>query len=198
MADLAAFPLASATLLLLPGPTNALLATASARAGHRAALALLPVVLAAYAATIGAVILMVAAGAEASPVTGPAIRVIAAVYLAWLGVRLWRRAGSGPARGDGLVRGGEIFLATLLNPKGFILALLLPVGGGLAGLVAHAAILAAAIVASGFAWVSAGHALARAAPRLVAGGLVDRAGAAVIVAFAIYFSATALAALVPG
>jgi len=58
--------------------------------------------------------------------------------------------------------------------------------------------LAAAILATGLLWVSAGHGLARAAPRLVAGGLVDRIGAAVIVAFAVYFAVTALAALIPG
>jgi len=193
MADLAAFALAAAPLLILPGPTNALLATAGAR-GARKALALLPAVLAAYATTVGAVALLVGAGGGASPIAGAAIRMTAAACLVWLGVRIWRRAGTGPIGGDRSVRRREIYLVTLVNPKAFILALLLPLDGRLAG---HATVLAAAIAASGLAWLLAGHALARSAPRMVAGGLVERVGAAVIVAFAAYFGATAFAALVP-
>lgn len=191
MADFAAFALAATALLLLPGPTNALLAAAGAR-GWRDALALLPVVLAAYAVGIAAVHLVLAGGTDVAPHAGAALRVFAAAYLIWLAIRLWRRARVATANGRPSVRPGEVFVATLLNPKGLILALLLPPGDGVAG---HAAVLAAAILATGLLWLSAGHALAAAAPRLVAGGLVDRVGAAVIAGFALYFLATAAGAL---
>ena len=191
MSEPAALALAAAGLLILPGPTNALLAAAGAHA-LRAALSLLPVVLAAYALTIGGALLVLAAGGGAAPGAGTALRVAAAVFLVWLALRLWRRGRDGGGSHGPAVRPGEIFVATLLNPKGLILALLVPPGGTLAG---QAAILAAMILATGLLWVAAGQALARAAPRLVAGGFVDRIGAAAIAGFAVYFLATAAAAL---
>jgi threonine/homoserine/homoserine lactone efflux protein len=192
--DFVSFAVAATALLLLPGPTNALLAAAGARA-LRDSLALLPVVLSAYGVSIAVVVLALAGGTDADPRAGAAFRILAAVYLMWLAMRLWRRASVGAPGRSPSVRAGEIFVATLLNPKGLILALLLPPEGGIAG---HAAILAAAILATGVLWVSAGHALARVAPGLVAGGLVDRVGAAVIAGFALYFLATAAGALAPG
>lgn len=194
MPDIVSFAVAATALLLLPGPTNALLAAAGARA-LRCSLALLPIVLAAYGVSISVVFLALAGGADADSRAGAAIRILAAVYLLWLAMRLWHRARVGAPTGSPSVRPAEMFVATLLNPKGLILALLLPPEGGIAG---HAAMLAAAILATGLLWVSAGHALARAAPGLVAGGLVDRAGAAVVAGFALYFLATATVALMPG
>jgi threonine/homoserine/homoserine lactone efflux protein len=192
--DIVSFAVAATALLILPGPTNALLAAAGARALWDS-LALLPVVLAAYGVSIAVVFLALAGGADADPRAGAAVRILAAVYLLWLAMRLWRRARVGAPGGNASVRPREVFVATLLNPKGLILALLLPPEDRIAG---HAAMLAAAILATGLLWVSAGHAVGRLVPGLVAGGLVDRVGAVVVAGFALYFLATAAVTLMPG
>jgi threonine/homoserine/homoserine lactone efflux protein len=184
---LTAFSLAVLALLVAPGPTNALLAASGARLGVMRSLPMLAVVLAAYAVSIGVVTLLLAPQLQASPALWLAARLAAALYLSWLGLRLWRsveRSGDGR---DAPVRAAEMFVATLLNPKGLVIGLVLLPRGQEAGLAPYFLVLAFAILGCGLIWIVAGHAFAAAAPRLASRRLINRASGATMLAFAAFF-----------
>jgi threonine/homoserine/homoserine lactone efflux protein len=117
------FAIALFVLLLTPGPTNTLIALAGAERGWRRALRLTPAEAAAYA--LVTLPLAVAGGslaAEAGPLRF-AITIIAALWVAYLAVRLWRLPGDamGPEQNGAL----RLFITTLCNPKGLIIGLVL-------------------------------------------------------------------------
>jgi threonine/homoserine/homoserine lactone efflux protein len=197
MDGLVPFSIAVALLLAAPGPTNALLAASGARRGFLASLDMIALVLLAYAISIG--ILAFAAGSHVrdSTIAGPLIRIAAGLYLFWLGVHLWRtadRPATGADRPVGLV---EVFVATLLNPKGLVigLALLPPKPAG--ALASHLGITALCIAISGGLWVLAGHAFATAAPGLATRRFVNRASGATVLAFAVFFLTSAVVGTIP-
>lgn len=152
------FTLAATLLLIVPGPTNALLFASGAVGGARAGLH------AALAATLG---YLVAVGLIAG-VVGPvltehplllnAVRVVAAGCLVVAALRLWNRHASAP----GVISSRAVFLTTLLNPKALIVALvLLPAGflthTGRAWL--YLVLLAALVLGTSALWALSGAAM---------------------------------------
>ena len=127
MPDLSTFLLfvtASVVLLVIPGPTIALVIARSLTEGRSVAL---PLVLGVGLGDLVAASLALAgAGAllAASATAFTAVKVMGALYLIWLGLRLALsepsapQAGALPANGRGAFRDG--FLVTLLNPKGIL------------------------------------------------------------------------------
>lgn len=117
------FALALALLLLTPGPTNTLIALAGAERGFLGALRLVPVEVAAY----GLVTLPLAmAGNQYLADHGPlrvGLTLIAAVWVAYLAVRLWRLPAD--AMGPGQNSALKLFTTTLTNPKGLVIGLVL-------------------------------------------------------------------------
>jgi threonine/homoserine/homoserine lactone efflux protein len=117
------FTIALVVLLLTPGPTNTLIALAGAERGWLGALRLTPVEVAAYAL----VTLPLAIAGSSLPAEGGALRfavtLIAAMWVAYLAVRLWRLPGDamGPEQNGAL----KLFTTTLCNPKGLIIGLVL-------------------------------------------------------------------------
>ena len=175
MTGLAAFSLAIFALLVAPGPTNALLAASGARLGVTRSLPMLAVVLAAYAVSIGVLTLLVAPQLQASPAAWLAAKLAAALYLLWLGLRLWRTADRPGDERDAPVRAAEMFVATLLNPKGLVIGLVLLPRGPELGPRAVPGVLALTMLGCGLVWILAGHAFAAAAPRLATRRLINRA-----------------------
>jgi threonine/homoserine/homoserine lactone efflux protein len=180
MTDPLLFFLAAVTLLGAPGPTNALLASAGAVRGFRPALPLLLATLSGYLITVCAVGLLFRPLLATTPIRGSVVKIVVALYLVVLAIRLWRSARTEADR-QAAIAWGNVFVATLLNPKGLILALVLvpfghaPVAGYLLGL-------AALILATGLAWLGAGHALGLLAGRRK--GLLPRTAAVILAAFA--------------
>ncbi|MCB6177198.1 hypothetical protein LHP98_03540 [Rhodobacter sp. Har01] len=124
-------------LLATPGPTNALLALAAAQGGGRRALRLVPVVLAAYAAVVLPLWLWGDQALSALPILRPLVTGLAAIWVAWLAVRLWQLPGAGAAPAT-TVTARHIAVTTLLNPKALILGLVLLPGSGATGLALFA------------------------------------------------------------
>lgn len=190
----------SALVLAAPGPTNALLATVGALAdrqtGRRIGRLVAAVVLGYAASTT----LLRAAGpvvVDHLPEAAPIVRLLLAGWLLYLGCCLWRRPPAGSPAGVGP---REVFLATLLNPKGAVFALVLwPEGQGGAELALWTAGLFGLIVAVSAAWAEAGRRLGDLDGHH--GGRVARAGAVVVVGFAGIIgvgAVTTLARLVAG
>ena len=120
------FVTASVVLLVVPGPTIALVVARSLAEGRRNALPLvlgvgLGDLVAATAALAGAGALL-ATSATAFAV----VKVAGALYLVWLGVRLFLAEPEPPRTDDAALEGGgwaafrDGFLVTVFNPKGIL------------------------------------------------------------------------------
>lgn len=149
--------LAILVLLVTPGPTNTLLMLGGSERGFLGALRLIPAELLGYMATV--IPLAMAGGhvLDALPVLRPAVALVAAAWVAWLALRLWRL----PTREDGAVATvtpRTVLVTTLLNPKALLFGLvLLPSPTQLA---ANLTLFAVQIVAIAAAWAGLGACLA--------------------------------------
>ncbi|MBP1804328.1 LysE family transporter [Rubellimicrobium aerolatum] len=159
--------LAICALLVTPGPTNTLMAIAGAERGWRRAIRLVPAELCAYLATTLPLALLGAALLARAPQAKVAVTALAALWVGWLAVAMWRVP---PARaGVVTVTARRVAVTTLLNPKALIFGLVLLPGpdGGLDGgpdgarLGANVAIFAAEVVAVALLWAGLGAALRR-------------------------------------
>ncbi|TNC71977.1 LysE family translocator [Rubellimicrobium roseum] len=155
--------LAILVLLLTPGPTNTLLAIAGAERGWTRAVRLIPAELGGYLAITLPLALLGARLLDAQPAARTAITLLAAVWVAWLALSMWRV----PAARTGApsVTGRRVLVTTLLNPKALIFGLvLLPAADG-ARLLLNLGLFAAEIVAVAMAWAALGALLRRAGAR---------------------------------
>jgi len=146
-----AFCFALLVFLAIPGPTNTLLALSGATAGLRRSLPLLLAVLAGYmlsTAAQRAVFDTLLAGSSTLEVW---LRVLVALYLVYLSIRLWRTR----AMAQAPIGAQRVFVATFLNPKALIIALVLmpphPVVPSF-----HFAALALLTIAVSVIWIKAG------------------------------------------
>ena len=175
------FILAVLTVLATPGPTNTLLASGSAIAGIRASLPLLLAELVGYLITVDLVGFLLRPLLMAQPTIGTALKIVVALYLAYMAIQLWRRAGYA-ASGQAVVTWRSVFIATLLNPKGLIFALaIIPFGHPEVPFYLLA--FGLSVIAIGFLWLAAGNLIGAAAgerrrlvPRIASIALVGFAG----------------------
>lgn len=154
-----AFIAASAAILLTPGPTNTLLAAGGATLPLRRAL-LLPFAEAlGYTLAVSAFFLM-AQGLQGRPETFVAIKLVAAAWLTYAAVKLWRtrfEAGAASPR----FAFGRVFLTTLVNPKALLVGVVFipqqPFGTALPWIGAYAGL----SIFAGLGWVFLGSLLPR-------------------------------------
>lgn len=157
------FLAALATLLAAPGPTNALLLAAGATAG-RADFRLPVAAAVGYLVAVALLGLVMGPFVQQSPHLGLALRLGANIYLLALAWRLWS---SPPIRAEaGRVAVGPrpIFLTTLFNPKGMVIAFgLLPPGWSATGgsIAAHLLVLAVVVIVLSAGWNRVGVRAAR-------------------------------------
>jgi threonine/homoserine/homoserine lactone efflux protein len=116
------FIAATAVILAVPGPTNALLAASGAAHGIRRSLKLVPTVLVAYLAAILAWGSLLTPAATLWPPIAPLMRLACALFLAVTAIRLWRGSGRLSAKPAPSVNTRTITLVTLLNPKALLFA----------------------------------------------------------------------------
>lgn len=153
-----AFLLATALLLLTPGPTNTLLAVAGAERGVARAIRLAGFELSAYLAVTLPLALVSGDLTEHTPLFRAGLTIAAALWVACLAFRLWPRAAHDEARSPAVVTGRVVFVTTLLNPKALIIGLvLLPSGGNLWERSAAMGVLVVGVAA---VWCSVGQFLA--------------------------------------
>lgn len=118
------FCLSLIALLFAPGPTNALLALSGAEAGAWRGLRLLPLVVIAYVLTVLPLSALGADLAHQQHWLRAGVTWAAALWVAWMAYALWRKHDDA-APPSGRVRGLRLFITTLLNPKAFIIGLVL-------------------------------------------------------------------------
>jgi threonine/homoserine/homoserine lactone efflux protein len=190
-----AFLVSATVLLVVPGPTNSLIATSGAISGLRRTIFLLPAELCAYMIAIvgwglglGAVVRFVPAAIVAAKLAASAILVVSA----W---KLWTFGGPG---GQNRRTGPQdIFLVTISNPKALIFALtIVPYlkGGGLRSASPYLAGLAFLILIVGAGWATIGAGLAHGLKSVVSSAGFARIGAMILLCFAVGLVSTTLRA----
>ena len=120
---LAVFISAALALLVAPGPTNALMGIAGAQHGLFRVLRLLPAELAGYLTTVLPLTYLGAQTLGRLPAVTVAMKLIAAIWVLYLALKLWRF--HGPEGEAARVTARKIYVTTLLNPKAFVFGLVL-------------------------------------------------------------------------
>lgn len=184
------FCLALAALLLTPGPTNTLMALAGAERGFLRALRLAPVEVVAY----GLVTLPLAILGESLFAPHGAARFAvtlgAAVWVAFLALRLWRLPPGQGAMAEGGLGAFRLFTTTLGNPKGLVIGLvLLPAQPNL---VTAATVFFVMLLAVSAVWAAIGSAIA--ATRVAQAPTVRRACACWLGTLSVWLAGMAFAA----
>ena len=119
-----AFTLSLLALLFAPGPTNALLALSGAETGAARTLRLMPLVVGAYGLTVLPLATLGEDLMRQQHMVRAGVTLAAALWVAWMAVTLWRRPAETTSV-SGTSRGLRLFITTLLNPKAFIIGLVL-------------------------------------------------------------------------
>lgn len=110
------------TILLTPGPTNTLLASSGIQSGIRQSLRLIPAEALGYLVAISTWGLIIGTVSKKFPMIPVILKLFSAVYICYLAQKLWRTAAVEDDLLQPLIRPSELFLATLLNPKGLLFA----------------------------------------------------------------------------
>lgn len=165
------FALAVLALLLTPGPTNTLLALSGAGRGIRASLPLMLGEIAGYLLVIFALTALFSDFLQTHAGLAQAIKLCAAIWVAFLAVRLWALPSSAPIGEAITLR--RVFVTTCLNPKGLIVGLVLLPQAPLTEIWPLILLFSVLVAFAALAWLSAGALLIRHAgqssPRLVRG-----------------------------
>jgi threonine/homoserine/homoserine lactone efflux protein len=118
------------------------------------------------------------------PLLAKALRIVVALYLAYLAFRLWRSGVAAEAE-QRLVRFRDVFVTTMLNPKALLFALgIIPLQAANAAVYLGAFVVMVMLAGSG--WMLLGAALAHGVLPPASRRIVPRLGAVVIVGFAFY------------
>ena len=144
-------------LLVMPGPTNTLLATSGATVGFQRSTPLLLGEIAGYAVTILLIEFVLGPSLSGAHPTASILRGAAGAYLMLLSIKLWTTPFQ-LARAVISLR--QVFVTTLLNPKALVFALvIIPFGSPHASL--YFAAFAAMVPSVGVVWIFAGSLLVR-------------------------------------
>jgi threonine/homoserine/homoserine lactone efflux protein len=126
--SLVAFLSAVLALLIAPGPTNTLMGVAGAQAGLGRVVRLLPAELAGYLTTILPLVWLGAEMLARLPAASLVLKLMAAVWVMALAVRMWGLRSAGAVSRPVTAR--QVFVTTMLNPKALVFGLvLLPAPG---------------------------------------------------------------------
>ena len=190
MTDLILFLSASALLLAAPGPTNTLLGVSGALVGIRRSLGLLVAECVAYTLSIGILVVFAAPLIQQVPVVGMILRGVSALYLSWAAVSLWRKSHQ-MVQALQRISSRQVFFATLLNPKGLVIAFALvpsKISHASIQVAGYIAALCIVIAAIGLAWICLGAMFGRTTKANDA--LMSKIGAGALATFALILTAS--------
>lgn len=189
------FALGVALVLIMPGPTNTLLATAGFEYGLKRWPRFTAAELAGYFVSITLWGCFLGRAAVALPWLPSTVRLASSVYMAYLAIRMWRVALALPTSGQKAIGLRTLLLATLLNPKAILFA------GGIFPVAAFAsvtawcaamAIFTLLLVPCAFVWIAFGAGLGSGRLRWVNPVQVQRGASIVLGMFSMSLAWTAL------
>jgi threonine/homoserine/homoserine lactone efflux protein len=187
MASIVGFVFALLAILLVPGPTNTLLATSGATVGFVRSLPLLLCELIGYETAIVVIRLLMGPVLARLPSGMRLMHALAAAYLVVLAVGLWRWR---LAQATRAVRPHHVLVTTLLNPKAWLIALvLIPLPG--AADARYWLVLTPLIPVIGSIWIAFGRLLSRSGSQGLT-ALIPKAASVMLGAFAAILIVSAL------
>jgi threonine/homoserine/homoserine lactone efflux protein len=151
-----------AIVLILPGPTNTLFATAGLTRGIRHSVHLLGAEFAGYLLSISAWGYVFSHAAASLAWLPAVLRLASSLYLAYLAVRMWQSANSFTSSAQQTVGLRVLFIATLLNPKAILFAgTIFPAAAfqSATAWLQAMAIFTLLLIPAGLAWIAFGAAL---------------------------------------
>ncbi len=187
MTTIVGFATGLLAILVVPGPTNTLLATSGATVGLVRSLPLLICELIGYETAIAAIRLLLVPVLARLPSGVRVMHALAGAYLVGLAIGLWRWR---LAQATRAVRPHHVLITTLLNPKALLIALvLLPLSS--AADARYWVVLTLMIPLFGTCWIAFGRLLSRSG----SGGLtalIPKAASVMLGAFAAILIVSAL------
>ena len=111
-----------ASILFTPGPTNTLLASSGVNVGFKKSILLIPAEAFGYLIAITAWGILIDRVAIHAPFVPSFLKLCSAVYILFLAFKLWKSSFEQVTLFIPFIRKRELFLATLLNPKGILFA----------------------------------------------------------------------------
>ncbi|WEX88221.1 threonine transporter RhtB [Sinorhizobium garamanticum] len=187
------FALAILLLLAAPGPTNTLMWLSGAAAGLQRSAPLLLGELGGYLTVVVPVAALAAPFMSAHPEIGLIVKLAAACWILMMARALWTTRAHDV--GERPITLGQVFITTVLNPKGLIIALAIMPQVGLAAMLPWLAAFAVLVVSAGSLWIIAGTFLARLPRRPIGPRLTRRIAAACLVVFSFGMAGSALASM---
>ncbi|MBB2701176.1 UNVERIFIED_ORG: threonine/homoserine/homoserine lactone efflux protein [Rhizobium esperanzae] len=166
------------TLLILPGPTNAILAMASQGLTAGRAIALLATVLCAYLAIVLPASSLASSFLRDHPLVAQGVKLVSATWVLYLALRLWGIGSSGVIETVGL---RQLALTTLLNPKAIIIGLTMVPSTKEISTTASIAILTVVVLAVSSIWLTIGRVILGREKQMPP--FARRCGSATLVAF---------------
>ncbi|SAK82294.1 LysE family protein [Caballeronia glebae] len=182
-------------ILITPGPTNTLLATAGLRRGIRRATPLMAAELAGYFIAISVWGYLVTHAAGFLTWLPTFMRIVCSVYIAYLAVAMWRTAVSLPTSAQRAVGMRALFVTTLLNPKAMLFASAIFPASAFGDSIVYVrtmSIFAAALIPIGFLWITFGAALGTGRLAWLSPERVQRGASIVLATFSIALAWTTL------
>ncbi|MBB5577604.1 MULTISPECIES: threonine transporter RhtB [Rhizobium] len=185
--DLLHFFIAAFALLILPGPTNTVLALSAEGLTPLRFTSLLAIVVSAYAAVVIAVSGIGGPLLHEHPAIAQGVKLLAATWVLYLAFKLWA---PNTANAPVAIGRKQLFVTTLLNPKAIIIGLTMMPSP--AGAISPAAlgVFVPTVIATSSVWLTVG--------RLVVGRstgmprIARRLGAAILVMFSITLTVSAI------
>lgn len=110
------------TILLAPGPTNTLLASAGIQAGVKQSLKLIPAEVMGYLIAITSWGILLESVSHFIPWLPPVLKLISATFILYLAFKLWTTSTNDIKLDNPLITPKALFVATLLNPKALLFA----------------------------------------------------------------------------
>ncbi len=196
MVDPRWFTVAVLGLLVMPGPTNTLLATAGSVLGFRRALRLLPAELVGYLIAISVYAFVIQRVVATNPELARWLRFSTVVVLLVLAVRLWRsstRIAAEATAARPVLRPVHVFVTTLANPKALVFAFhIMPhlADGQFQRALPYLTAFAAMVVTVAVGWVRLGASLHESTHPLLKPATIRRASAIVLSGFAVAIAGT--------
>lgn len=187
--------LGSAIVLIVPGPTNTLLATAGLRRGMRRSAHLTGAEFAGYLVSISAWGFFLSHAATSLTWLPTLLRLASSLYLAYLSVRMWQTANSFSSSTQTTIGLRTLFVATLLNPKAILFAGTIFPAAVFQSLGAYAeamAIFTTLLVPIGLLWITFGAGLGSGRLKRVNPVHVQRCASIILAAFSLSLAWAAL------
>ena len=180
--------LGSVIVLIMPGPTNTLLATAGLRSGIRRSAHLTAAEFAGYLMSITGWGYFLSHAATSLTWLPTLLRIASSLFLAYLSVRMWHAADSFSSSAQGTIGVRVLFTATLLNPKAILFAgTIFPVAAfeSLAAYLEAMAIFTSLLVPIGLAWIAFGAELGSGRLMRISPARVQRCASIILAAFSL-------------